>query len=193
MRRSGLTVAPPRGYLCVLFLRCVLLAWAARHEADLQAPQPQAEQQARVSRPHEDAWGAGSPQPASSEGQEAAHREDRLQVGSERPVTGGKPIPSVEPDSTQRRDPDAVQTGEAEEDGSSGRLPGRFPRFASPDRNRGGEARSRGCGSQPAQAEAQGTGANPRAAHALAGWMLSGRLDADTPRGLRGVVRGARG
>src|SRR5688572_11251482 len=124
------------------------------HEAVIQAPQPEAEQQARVPGPYEDQRRPRNPQPASPEGPETPHRENRIEVtrgrgGAPRPLPAGRPygtrgktVPFVQSDPAQRRDSLAIQTGEAEEDDPSGRLPCCFPRFASTSGGRRAEART---------------------------------------------------
>lgn len=53
---------------------------AGRNEADIQAPQPQAGEQARIPRSHEDRGGAQDAQPPSEAGSGADRRQDRRQV-----------------------------------------------------------------------------------------------------------------
>lgn len=53
---------------------------AGRNEADLQAPQPQAGEQARVPRSHEDCGGAQDAQPPSEAGSRSDRRQDRREV-----------------------------------------------------------------------------------------------------------------
>lgn len=66
--------------------------WPDRNEADIQAPQPQAGQQARVSRPHEDPRRARSAQPSSPSRACSARREGRREVGDV-PRPGGEAFP----------------------------------------------------------------------------------------------------
>jgi ribonuclease P protein component len=61
---------------------------AGRNEADIQAPQPQAGQQARVSRPDEDARRSQGAQSASSQRSCAARREGRGEVAGDSPSRG---------------------------------------------------------------------------------------------------------
>lgn len=53
---------------------------AGRNEADLQAPQPQAGEQARIPRSHEDGGGAKDAQSSSEAGPRADRRQDRREV-----------------------------------------------------------------------------------------------------------------
>jgi ribonuclease P protein component len=55
-----------------------------RYEADIQSPQSEAGQQARVSRAHEDEGWAQDPEPSSEARPVASRREDRREVASER-------------------------------------------------------------------------------------------------------------
>ncbi len=54
--------------------------WATRHDADLQAAEPQATEQARVPRTDEDARRTQDPQPPSQAGPGTSGRQDRRQV-----------------------------------------------------------------------------------------------------------------
>ena len=55
--------------------------WAGRNEADIQAAQPQAGEQARVPRPHEDGRRSQDAESPSEARTVAAGRQDRRQVG----------------------------------------------------------------------------------------------------------------
>ena len=70
----------------LLFSRRNSMDRAAGNEADIQAPQPQAGEQARVPCPHEDTGRAQGHQPAETAGSSAHHREDRGQIAQETPA-----------------------------------------------------------------------------------------------------------
>lgn len=55
--------------------------WVTDHDADVQAPEPEEKEQARVPGAHEDQGGSEDPEPASPEGPAAAGGERRLQIG----------------------------------------------------------------------------------------------------------------
>src|SRR5687768_10704375 len=63
-----------------------------RHEADIQASQPEAHQQARVPGPYEDEGRPRDAEPSSPEGTRSSHRRDRLQV--EAPTRSGEEKPT---------------------------------------------------------------------------------------------------
>jgi len=56
-------------------------AWVICHDADVQATEPEAEEQTRVPGPHADKGGPSDPQPASPEGSTAVSGERRLEIG----------------------------------------------------------------------------------------------------------------
>ena len=83
IRGVPLTPSLPLVYLSLLvFERRTSMDRAARNEADLQAPQSQAGEQARVPCPHEDHRRPESDQPASAAGSGAQHRPERLPRGA---------------------------------------------------------------------------------------------------------------
>ena len=59
---------------------CTAMQPVDLHEADLQAPQPQAQQQAWLPPTHADQGRTEDPRAAPCQGPQASHREDRLQV-----------------------------------------------------------------------------------------------------------------
>ncbi len=67
----------------LVFERLESMDRAARNEADVPAPQPQAGQQARISCSHEDAGRAQGSQPAETAGSGTDHGEDRREVDAE--------------------------------------------------------------------------------------------------------------
>jgi ribonuclease P protein component len=76
-----LTPSHARVYLCKLvFERRISMDRAAGNEADIQAPQPQAGEQARVSGAHEDARWARDAQPAQTAGPGQDRGDGRRQV-----------------------------------------------------------------------------------------------------------------
>jgi len=82
-RASG--VDPARGRLVPLkanFRAQPSIGWVICHDADVQSPEPQAEEQARVPGPHADQGGPEYHQPASPEGPTALGGDRRLEVGS---------------------------------------------------------------------------------------------------------------
>ena len=86
IRGVPLTPSLPLVYLSQLvFERRTSMDRAARNEADLQAPQSQAGEQARVSCPHEDHRRPESDQPAAAAGSGAHHSEGRKQVADRSP------------------------------------------------------------------------------------------------------------
>lgn len=86
--RRGVPLTPSSTlvYLSQLvFEQCTSMDRAARNEADIQAPQSQAGEQARVPRPHEDHGRAEGDQPAAAAGSRAHHSEGREQVADSSP------------------------------------------------------------------------------------------------------------
>lgn len=82
---SRLTLAARSVYLLALvFERPTSMDWAAGHDADVQAPQSQAGEQARVPSPHEDQGRAQDAQPSETP-RAGAHRDhDGEEVGASR-------------------------------------------------------------------------------------------------------------
>lgn len=58
------------------------MGWVTSHDADVQAQEPQAEEQAWVPGPNADQGGAEDPQPATPEGAATPGGERRLEVGT---------------------------------------------------------------------------------------------------------------
>lgn len=84
---ATLTVSNDSAYLCKLaFERRIPMDRAAGHEADIQAPQPEAGEQARIPLAHEDAGRAQGDQPTEKAGPEPDHGKDRGQVVEESPT-----------------------------------------------------------------------------------------------------------
>lgn len=89
----GLSCAVDAFPRAVLSFQARLQTWnsmrrAGRHEADIQASQPQAGQQARVQGPHEDEGWAQDAQPSSASGSRSARREGRREVDVESRSSG---------------------------------------------------------------------------------------------------------
>jgi ribonuclease P protein component len=93
IRGVPLTLSDEAVYLSKLFSkRCFPMDRAAGHEADIQAPQPQAGEQARVPRPHEDQERAQDAEPAEAAGAYTHHGSGRREVAaSERDGSEGLP------------------------------------------------------------------------------------------------------
>ena len=88
-----MTVSERRDYLFKLVSRrCTSMTWAGSNEADIQAPQPQAGQQARVPLPHEVRGRTEDAQPAQESGACSDRSEGRRQVASD-PSTNGERLP----------------------------------------------------------------------------------------------------
>lgn len=84
-----MTLFEPCDYLFKLVSRRRTLRHrAVRYEADLQAPQPEAGQQAWISRAHEDAWRSRRPLAPTEEGSRTSRRHGGRQVGSPAPGSG---------------------------------------------------------------------------------------------------------
>ena len=84
-----LTVSEHRDYLFKLVSRrCTSMTWAGSNEADIQAPQPQAGEQARVPFPHEDCRRAQGAQPAQETGSDPDRSEGRRQVAPDASTSG---------------------------------------------------------------------------------------------------------
>lgn len=84
-----LTVSRGLGYLFKLdFKRTNTMDWATRHDADIQASEPQADQQARVPCTHEDPWRSEGAEPAPPAGSRSSRGEDRQQVDARSPDRG---------------------------------------------------------------------------------------------------------
>src|SRR5690606_23219111 len=81
-RAHALTSFAALSYLLKLVFERGKMTRAGTHEADIQASQPQAGQQARVSRPHGHARWAQGPEPSAPARPRAADRQDRRQVGA---------------------------------------------------------------------------------------------------------------
>src|SRR5690606_25761899 len=90
-----------------------------------------------------------------------------------------------------RRDSSPVQTGEAEEDASPGRVRLRFSRFAFPTGPGGPEAPPEDRGAEPPEAEAAGDRSHGAPPAAGGGGSARGRDGARAPGGIRGGVRRA--
>mgnify|MGYP001217842386 FL=1 len=86
IRGVPLTPSSPLVYLSrLVFERRTSMDRAAKNEADIQAPQSQAGEQARVPRPHEDHGRAEGDQPAAEAGSGVHHSEGREQVAKSLP------------------------------------------------------------------------------------------------------------
>ena len=85
--KRGFGVDPTRGRLVPLkanFRTQPSIGWVIYHDADVQPPESQAEEQAWFSGPYADERGPEDPQPAPSEGSAAFGGERRLEIGTVR-------------------------------------------------------------------------------------------------------------
>ena len=102
--------------------------WVISHDADVQTPEPEEEEQTRVPGPNADQGGTQDPQPASPAWSAATGGERRLEigpVGKARPEAGAPGGFGLPPSSriTRSRDiREPAAPGKEKEDVSSGRL-----------------------------------------------------------------------